>query len=439
MQIAKREAENRLSIRLQQVAEPEIWTERMLKALGDGVQGGKWYSLMDKVYPLKTLRKAWNQVRKNKGAAGIDGQSVSVFDRKSEDYLKELAQQLEEGKYKPQPVKRVLIPKEKGKRRPLGIPVVKDRIVQAALLMVLQPIFEREFLESSFGFRPKMGCKDALREVVRLLKDGWKWVVDLDLENYFETIPHKQLLERVGEHVSDGNVMGLVESFLNQEVVDDLKRWKPLSGTPQGAVLSPLLANIYLHPLDKLLKEKGIHSIRYADDAVLLCRTKEEAEEALLVVENWVRENGLKLNPDKTHLGNSDETGGGFEFLGYRFEQGKKWVRKKSLAALKNKIRERTKRTLGKSLADAIVSLNKILKGWFEYFKHAETYAFRMLDGFVRRRLRAMLRCQSKKTRGQGSTLRDHKEWPNAFFAKEGLFTMQEARLLAIQSRLGHH
>jgi RNA-directed DNA polymerase len=191
----------------------------MLAALENGVKGGKWFSLIDKVYRAETLRAAWQKVKANAGAAGVDGQSVERFAARAEMYLEELGTALKRGTYRPQPVRRVEIPKGGGKFRPLGIPVVKDRVVQTALKFVLEPIFEREFLKMSYGFRPGLGCKDALREVQGLLKEGYTFVVDADLKSYFDTIPHAGLLERVKEKVSDGRVLEVIEAFLHQDIV----------------------------------------------------------------------------------------------------------------------------------------------------------------------------------------------------------------------------
>lgn len=412
-----------------------VWTERMLAALDNGVKGGKWFSLIDKVYTLKTLEAAWRKVRGNNGSAGVDDISIERFDADAEKYLTEVSEALKAGTYEPQPVKRVYIPKGKGKKRPLGIPVVKDRVIQTALKFVLEPIFENEFHRNSYGFRPGRGCKDALREVDRLLKEGFSYVVDADLKSYFDTIPHDRLLEHVETKVSDTRILDLLKGFLSQNIMENMETWTPVSGTPQGAVISPLLANIYLHPLDEMLNGSGIHMIRYADDFVILCREKHEAEKALQMVKEWVDATGLELHPDKTHIGDSRMPGEGFEFLGYRFESGRRWVRKSSIKALRNKVRQKTRRSCGKSIKEVTRSLNYTLRGWFEYFKHADKNTFPGLDSFVRRRMRSILRKQNKKDRGTGRCFEDHKRWPNKFFAGLGLFTMKEAWELACQSR----
>jgi RNA-directed DNA polymerase len=406
----------------------------MLAALGNGVKGGRWFSLIDKVYRIETLKRAWQKVAANAGAAGVDGQSVEQFEYRAEMYLKELSIALERGTYRPMAVRRVEISKGGGKLRPLGIPVVKDRIVQTALKFVLEPIFEREFLKMSYGFRPGLGCKDALGEVAGWLKEGYTFVVDADLRSYFDTIAHGRLMERVKEQVSDGRVLELIEAFLHQDIVKEMERWTPVGGTPQGAVISPLLANIYLHPLDCQMEQKGYRMVRYADDFVVLCRSAEQAQAALAEVKAWVEANGLSLNAEKTHVGDCRQEGQGFEFLGYRFEAGRRWVRKKSLKALRERITMKTKRTRGDSLAKIIEDINPMLRGWFNYFKHADSVALIGIDGLVRRRLRALLRKQEKRP-GMGRCLDDHRRWPNKFFAAQGLFTITAARVLASQSR----
>ncbi len=414
--------------------EASIWTPRMLAALENGVKGGKWFSLIDKLVRPGTLELAWHKVARNKGAAGVDGQSVERFSLKADKYLKELEEALKAGTYRPQPVKRVEIPKGPGRTRPLGIPAVKDRIVQTALKLVIEPIFEWDFLDSSYGFRPGRGCKDALREVDGLIKAGYTHVVDADLASYFDTIPHDRLMIRVQERISDGRILDLIRGYLGQDIVRGLERWTPTGGTPQGAVISPLLANLYLHPLDVLMRTKGYRMVRYADDFVVMCPSAEAAQSALADIRAWVKENELTLHPDKTHVGDCTVEGQGFDFLGYRFEAGKRWVRKKSLKSLRERIRAKTGRSRGESLDQIIGSLNPMLIGWFGYFKHANPFTFKMIDGFVRRRLRSVLRKQKRRP-GMGRCLADHKRWPNAFFAEHGLFTLTEAHAVARQSR----
>ena len=410
-----------------------IWTDRMVSALENGVKGGRWFSLIDKVYAPDTLEVAWEKVRANQGAAGVDRQSIERFGARAELYLAELASALRAGTYRPQPIRRVEIPKGDGRTRPLGIPTVKDRIVQTAVKFALEPIFEATFRPT--GFRPGWGCKDALREVAQLIEAGSVYVVDADFESYFETISHERLMQRVEEKVSDGRILGLLHGWLKQDIMHEMRRWTPTTGTPQGAVVSPLLANIYLHPLDELMAARGYRMVRYADDFVVLCKSREEADAALAEIKGWVADNGLRLHPNKTHIGDCRKHGEGFEFLGYRFESGRRFVRKKSLNRLKDRIREKTRRTCGQSLARVIASLNPTLYGWFGYFKHAHPRTFVMVDKFTRRRLRAILLKQQKKRSGFGLSRMTHQLWPNAYFAQAGLLALHTAWLVARHSR----
>lgn len=425
-------------------AEASVWTERMLSALVNGVKGGKWFSLMDKVFAPRTLAVAWTKVRANKGAAGVDGQSIGKFAAKAELYLSELSAALREGIYQPQAVKRVDIPKGDGRTRPLGIPTVKDRIVQQAVRLVIEPIFEAGFAEGSYGFRSGRGCHDALREVDRLIKEGFTHVVDADLASYFDTIPHDALVARVEAKIIDGGVLDLIRGWLKADILKGLERWTPTQGSPQGAVISPLLANIYLDPLDKLMAARGFRMVRYADDFVILCRTREDADAALAELRAWVTANGLTLHPTKTHVGGRVEDarfqhdrvpGQGFEFLGYRFEAGRRLVRKKSLDKLEDSIRAKTGRNRGDSLERIIADLNRTLRGWFGYFKHAHPNVFGSIDGSVRRRLRSLLLKQRMKRSHVGQGLGLSRLWPNAYFAEHGLFALHAAWVAARQSR----
>ncbi len=411
--------------------EPTVWTERMLTALEEGVKGGRWFSLIDKVHPVRTLRAAYQQVATNQGAAGVDRVTIAMFEERLDENLSNLSEELRKGTYQPQSIRRHYIPKPGSQeQRPLGIPTVRDRVAQTALRMVLEPIFERDFAEHSYGFRPHRGCKDALRRVEELLKAGYTFIVDADLKSYFDTIPHDRLLALVGEKVSDGKILTLIEAYLKQGVLDGLREWTPEMGSPQGAVVSPLLSNIYLNPLDHLMAQAGFAMVRYADDFVILCRSPEEASRALETVEGWTAAAGLTLHPTKTRIVNAKEEG--FDFLGYRFENDTRRPRAKSLAKVKDTIRAKTKRTSGESLRQIIAKLNETLRGWFEYFKHSHRWTFPRLDQWIRMRLRSILRKRlGKAGRGRGS---DHQVWPNAHFARYGLFNLSEAHALARQS-----
>ncbi len=407
-------------------AEPTIWTQRMLATLEKRVTGGKWYSLIDKLYPIATLEAAFAAVKANQGAAGVDHVSIEDYAANLETNLACLSENLRTGTYRPQAIRRHYIPKPGSQeKRPLGIPTVQDRVVQTALRMLLEPIFERDFAAQSYGFRPNLGCKDALRRVDELLKAGYVHVVDADLKSYFDTIPKDRLLALVANKVSDRRVLALVEAFLGQQVLEGGQQWTPEHGTPQGAVISPLLSNIYLDPLDHLMAEKGYEMVRYADDFVVLCRTPEDAAAALDAVKDWTASAGLTLHPVKTRL--VDAQTDGFDFLGYRFEAGQKWPREKSLAKFKDTIRAKTKRTTGRSLEMVIDGLNPTLRGWFGYFQHSRERTFGTLDGWIRRRLRSLLRKQQKLKGIADTRGADQTRWPNRFFADHGLFSLQMA------------
>lgn len=405
----------------------------MLTILDQGIEGGKWFRLIDKVFAERNLLAAFQRVASKDGAAGVDHVTVTELERGFPETLWEISDQLRHGTYRPQPIRRVHIPKPGShETRPLGIPTVRDRMVQAAVVNVIEPIFERDFAEQSYGFRPGRGCKDALRRVDELLKIGRVHVVDVDLKGYFDSIPHDRLMARLQAKIADGPVLALIESFLKANILDGLEEWTPTSGAPQGAVLSPLMSNVYLDPLDHAVARAGHEMVRYADDFVILCRTAAEASRALELVRAWVEENGLTLHPTKTKV--VDARIDGFEFLGYRFQGSHRGPRAQSPARFKETIRVQTKRTNGDSLATIITTLNRTLRGWFAYFQHSRGWIFRQLDGWIRRRLRSLLRRREKRSGfGRGW---DHRRWPKAFFADVGLFSLEKAHAYARQSSL---
>jgi len=414
--------------------EPAVWTDRMLTALEQGVQGGKWFRLIDKVYAEANLRSAFKRVAANKGAAGVDHVTIRAFTRHHEDNLCRLERALRERSYRPQAVRRVWIPKPGRKvKRPLGIPTVRDRVVQAALRNVLEPIFERDFAEHSYGFRPGRGCRDALRRVDALVKAGFRYVVDVDLKSYFDTIPHDRLMARIKEKVNDGGVLSLIEMFLKQGVLDGLREWTPTQGSPQGAVISPLLSNVYLDPLDQLMHVRGFQMVRYADDCVVMCRTRGEAEAGLRLVQEWVEGAGLTLHPEKTDI--VDVAIDGVDFLGYHFQGKTRWPRKQSIMNLKDAIRAKTRRNNGHSLSYIIADVNRSLRGWFEYFKYSHWTSFKNLDGWTRMRMRSILRLRDGRG-GRGYGYVDNALWSNTFFAEHGLFSLVTAHCLVRQSSL---
>jgi RNA-directed DNA polymerase len=410
--------------------EASVWTDRMLAALENGVKGGVWFSLIDKVYNPMNLWSAWSAVARNGGSAGVDDITTERYECEVEANLVSLAGQLWDGRYQPKAIRRTYIPKSDGKMRPLGIPTVQDRIVQGAVRQVIEPIFEKQFAAHSYGFRPGRGCRDALRRVQQLMEMGHHYVVDADLKSYFDTIPHQKLMDRVRQRVADGRVLKLIESFLEAKIMEGVDQWMPTSGAPQGAVLSPLLSNIYLDPLDHQMASAGYEMVRYADDFVILCKTKEQAQAALEAVAAWTAQAGLTLHPEKTRI--VDARIEPFEFLGYRFERGRRWPRHKSMMKLRETIRAKTRRNDGRALSVIIADVNRSLRGWFGYFKHSYKTVFPGVDGWVRGRLRSLLR-RRHKLRGKAKG-KDHQRWPNAYFAGQGFHSLQEAFARACQS-----
>ena len=424
---AKQAEEMRRRIELGDVMDPCVWTDRMQATLVRGVEGGKWYSLMDKVGALPTLQRAWELVKSNDGAGGVDGVSIEWFGRDVQTRLSKLAKDLRKGVYKPKSVLRKWIDKPGSTEpRPLGIPTVRDRIVQTALRLVIEPIFEIEFAPSSHGFRRGHSCHDALLEVEQLLEAGYTWVLDADVKSYFDTISHQKLMELVSERIADGRVLDLISAFLEAEILDGLTMWKPEEGTPQGAVISPLLANIYLNVLDQRMASLGYRMIRYADDFVLLCESEAQAQLALAEVLRYMSAWDLELHPTKTRIVDARLKGEGFDFLGYHFERGgKMWPSKQSMKTLRSRLKPLTKRTAGVSMGALAHRINLILRGWYAYFKLGNSFDRVALDSWLRGRLRSILRKRCKR-RGRARGI-DHQRWPNAHFHALGFFSLGDA------------
>jgi RNA-directed DNA polymerase len=413
-------------------AERLVWSEKMLAALQKGVKGNKWFSLIDKARRLDVLELAWAKVQSNAGAGGVDGITVEHFAKESQKRLLAVKEQLQRGVYQPQPVKRVWIPKPgSAEKRPLGIPTVRDRVVQSALRMVIEPIFEREFAPQSYGFRPGRSCHDALRRVDELLKSGHLHVVEIDIKGYFDAIPHQRLMALVEERIADGRVLDLIEAYLNQGVMEAMQSWSAESGTPQGAVISPLLANIYLNPLDWLMVQSGFEMVRYADDMVVLCGSAQQADEALMRITEWMKQAGLELNAGKTRVVNMRQNGNHFDFLGYCFwraQSGKlrRVVRLKSARKLRQRLKPFSGRNSGRSMEAIVTKINPILRGWYEYFRCVSAGTLRVTDAWVRGRLRSILRKRrGGKGRGRG---RDHQRWGNRYFIQLGLLNLEVLR-----------
>lgn len=404
--------------------EPCVWTERMLARLEASEPTTVWFRLWDKVIDPRNLQKGFWAVWRNRGAPGVDGQTVKQFDAREDEELARLGAELRNRSYRRQPARRQWIEKPGStEKRPLGIPAVRDRTVEAALRNVLEPIFEHDFAESSHGFRPGRGCRQAVEKVEKGLAEGRVWCVDADLKSYFDTIPHDRLLALLRQRIVDGSVLGLVEQSLKAGVMEELKGWQATErGTPQGAVISPLLANLYLNPMDHEMERRGWALVRYADDFVVLCRTKEEAESVMDWLRAWTAAAGLTLHPTKTRIVNATEEG--FDFLGWHFRGGRKWPRKKSLQKLQEKLRPLSQRKQGRSLGEIVARVNPILRGWYGYFRDSHRTGLSGPDGWLRRRLRAMLRKREKRP-GYGLSQADSRRWPNRWFAEQGLFSLE--------------
>jgi RNA-directed DNA polymerase len=398
--------------------------------LNNEVKGGKWHTLIDKVFNERNLFYSALKVLGNKGAAGVDRQTVGDFEAHLREELARLHHELREDQYRPSAVRRTWIPKPGStEKRPLGIPSVRDRIVQTALVHVIEPILDATFHEQSYGFRRGRGCHDALRRVDELLEAGYVYVVDADLKAYFDTIPKDRLLAIVQQKISDGRVLALIKAYLEQGVLEDMKTWTPEAGVPQGAVISPVLANAYLNPLDHHMAGQGFQMVRYADDFVILCQTQEEADTALSEVRQWVEEAGLTLHPDKTHI--VDSRVANFCFLGYSFRGKLRFPRPKSHQKIIDRIRQLTPRKTGQSLEFTLHRLNSTLHGWYNYFRYCHWSIFRTYDGYIRARIRRIL---LKQNRRNPRRMFSHQRWPNAFIAGHGFVSLSERHNRFVQS-----
>jgi RNA-directed DNA polymerase len=424
----------RETLSIAQWAYPQVWTERMLATLQSGVKGGKWHTLIDKVYDPRNLYSAARKVVHKKGAPGVDQQTVEGFTEQERNELDRLHENLRNDTFQPAAVRRTWIPKPGSKeKRPLGIPTVRDRVVQTALVHVLEPIFDNTFHERSYGFRHGRGCHDALRKIEELLDAGYVYVVDADLKSYFDTIPKDRLLDQVRQHISDSRVLKLVKQYLDQEILEELRYWTPETGVPQGAVLSPVLANLYLNPFDHRIASLSYEMVRYADDFVILCRTREEALAALAEVQAWMIDQGLTLHPTKTQIVDSREHS--FSFLGYSFRGRFRFPRPKSHDKMMDRIRDLTPRTSGESLEYICQKLNQMLRGWHNYFRHCFWNVFKRYDEKIRMRLRRLL---LKRNRRNPKRLHRCKRWPNQYFTEHGLVSLQDSHRRFVQSLAGY-
>jgi RNA-directed DNA polymerase len=382
---------------------PTIWRKvcRMKKR--------KVHSLIDKVYSKKNLELAWEKVKKNKGAAGVDEVTIACFEERKGYYLDTLHRKLREGRYRPKPVRRVEIPKPDGGIRKLGIPAIFDRVCQQALVQRMEPIFEPNFADCSFGYRPGRSPHMAMREVWKALMAGYEWIVDADLRQFFDTIKQERLIDLISEEISDGRVLNLIRDILRSGVLEG-GYWQPtLTGVPQGGVASPLWSNIFLTPFDRAMAAEGYMTVRWADDFVVLCRTRAEANRALAFARRFLhKELGVKVHPQKTQVVHVSR---GFEFLGYKVKGGKGYrmpaprrrvkgnprdlyaiPKEKSVKRFRDQIRRLTRRRIPLKLQEIIDSINPVIRGWGNYYRKAHVRGlFHQLDGWIERRLYSFL------------------------------------------------
>ena len=351
------------------------------------------HSVIDKVYRMANLAKASRKVCANKGAPGVDGQTVDAWRAKELAHLRQLHSELYADRYRSKHVRRQYIPKPGSKKmRSLGIPAVKDRVCQQAVLNVLQPVLEKIFHAGSHGFRPGRSTHTARRVILACRKAGYRFVVDLDIQSFFDEVNHDILMALVRQVVKDRRVLGLIRGWLSAGVMEEGKVRYQISGTPQGGVISPLLANIYLTPFDRGLSEAGFVHVRYADDVLILCRSREEAEAALAKAKGLLKMLKLRLSEEKTKV---SSFAGGFDFLGFHFTARHVGVGKKSLKGFHAKVRKVTRRQQGGvPLAKIIEQVNPVLRGWANYHRAGNNVGlFRDLDKWVRNRIRAYKRC----------------------------------------------
>lgn len=335
------------------------------------------------------MLKAFKAVRKNRGTAGIDRVSISMFESNLTENLLSLMRELKQGTYQPIPLRRVHIPKGKGKTRPLGIPSVKCRVAQEVIRRLINSTFESRFHDNSFGFRAGRNCHQAVERLLQYAEQGYRYVVDVDIKGFFDNIPHDLIMESVSSRISDGNILRTIKKFLNSGVMEEGVYYPTTRGTPQGGVISPLLSNISLDHLDWFLEKQGISFVRYADDFVILCKTRPEAERALELTRTFLERIGLEISPEKTKICHFSE---GFDFLGFTFKKKSVRIRDKSMEKFQNTVRSITTRSHNLD-KEVINKLNRVIRGTVNYFGtdfSTMKTIFHKLDRWIRKRIRCM-------------------------------------------------
>ena len=365
--------------------------------------------LLEEILTKENLNKAYKKVYQNKGTSGVDGITIYEIKEYIQNNREEILNQIRNRKYKPQPVRRVQIPKENGKKRNLGIPTVMDRIIQQAMIQVISPIYEEQFSENSYGFRPGRSCEQAVIKALEMINDGNEWIVDLDLEKFFDTVNQDRLITIIRRTIKDGDVVSLIMKYLKAGVMENGKIKATNVGTPQGGNLSPLLSNIMLNELDKELEARGLNFVRYADDCIILVKSEKAANRVLSSITKFIEKKlGLKVNAEKSKVTRPNQT----KYLGFSFwkSTGGKWKPKphiKSYQKLKRKLKALTNRSWSINLDERIKQINYLVRGWVNYFRIGNMKQTLIdIDKHLRTRIRVIIWKQWKKTMRRYKALR---------------------------------